>query len=115
MNPTYLDLFFKKKWGTMQGGLFSFYIGNREKIGFPMPAAENGFQILNLHPPKNIEKQKKTFLMDIYPNNTKDSEFRNRKKSKLACGVFSVSFPLCFLRPCLIHARMPDWGRAFVQ
>ena len=34
----------------------------------------------------------------------------------------SASWPLSFLplfflflRPCLIHARMPDWGRAFVH
>ena len=39
------------------GPPFSFYIGNREKIGFPMSAAENGFQILNLHP--KIHKKKK--------------------------------------------------------
>ena len=30
---------------------------------------------------------------------------------------FLSLFPLffLFLRPCLIHARMPDWGRAFVH
>ena len=35
----------------------------------------------------------------------------------LLASVFSVSLPLffLFLRPCLIHARMPDWGRAFVH
>ena len=34
----------------------------------------------------------------------------------LASWAF-VSLPLflLFLRPCLIHARMPDWGRAFVH
>ena len=40
-----------------------------------MPAAENKFQILNLHP-KNHKKNKNKipfFLMDIYPNNTGDS------------------------------------------
>ena len=26
-----------------------------------------------------------------------------------------LSFLSLFLRPCLIHARMPDWGRAFVH
>ena len=33
------------------------------------------------------------------------------------CPVFPVSLPLffLFLRPCLIHARMPGWGRAFVH
>ena len=32
-------------------------------------------------------------------------------------SVFPVSLPLffIFLRPCLIHARMPDWGRSFVH
>ena len=35
----------------------------------------------------------------------------------LLASVFPVSLPLffLFLRPCLIHARMPDWGRAFVH
>ena len=34
------------------GPPFSFNIGNRGKIGFPMPAAENGFQILNVATPQ---------------------------------------------------------------
>ena len=56
-NLTYPNLFrpfLVKKWGTT-GLPFSFYIANQEKrkkIGFPMPAAENGFQILNLHVPQ---------------------------------------------------------------
>ena len=35
----------------------------------------------------------------------------------LLASVFPVSLPLffLFLRPCLIHARMPGWGRAFVH
>ena len=35
----------------------------------------------------------------------------------LLASVFPVSLPLffLFLRPCLSHARMPDWGRAFVH
>ena len=35
----------------------------------------------------------------------------------LLASVFPVSLPLffLFLRPCLIHARMPNWGRAFVH
>ena len=35
----------------------------------------------------------------------------------LLASVFPVSLPLffLFLRPFLIHARMPDWGRAFVH
>ena len=39
-----------------------------------MPAAENGFQILNLHPKIHRKtKQKSFFVMHIYPNNTKNS------------------------------------------
>ena len=35
----------------------------------------------------------------------------------LLASVFPVSLPLFFLffRPCLIHARLPEWGRAFVH
>ena len=35
----------------------------------------------------------------------------------LLASVYPVSLPLffLFLQPCLIHARMPDWGRAFVH
>ena len=35
----------------------------------------------------------------------------------LLASVFPVSLPFLFLflRLCLIHARMPDWGRAFVH
>ena len=35
----------------------------------------------------------------------------------LLASVFPVSLPLffLFLRPCLIHAQIPDWGRAFVH
>ena len=35
----------------------------------------------------------------------------------LLTSVFPVSLPLffLFLRYCLIHVRMPDWGRAFVH
>ena len=32
-----------------------------------------------------------------------------------SASVFPVSLPLFFLRPCLIHARMPDWGMAYVH
>ena len=32
-----------------------------KKIGFPMPAAENGFQILNLHPKRHRKTKKKLF------------------------------------------------------
>ena len=57
----------------LTGSPLSFYIGNREKIGFPMPAAENGFKILNVHP--KIYRNTKKKLMDIYPNFT----FLNKK------------------------------------
>ena len=32
-------------------------------------------------------------------------------------SVFPISIPLffLFLRPCLIHTRIPEWGRAFVH
>ena len=39
-----------KKNGSPRVPPLSFYIENREKIGFPMLTAKNGFQILNLHP-----------------------------------------------------------------
>ena len=32
------------------------------KNGFPMPTAENGFHILNLHPKKHIFQERKTFF-----------------------------------------------------
>ena len=51
------------------GPPLSFYIGKKKR--FPMPAAENGFQILNLH--SKIHRKRKNiypFLMHIYPNNT---------------------------------------------
>ena len=31
------------------------------------------------------------------------------------CLSLSLSLFFLFLRPCLIHARMPDWGGAFVH
>ena len=36
-----------------------------------MPAEENGFQILNLHPKK--QNKKFPFVVNIYPNNTEYS------------------------------------------
>ena len=47
---------FLEKKGDHGSPIFVLY-RNREKMGFPMPAAENGFQILNLHPKKH-----KTFI-----------------------------------------------------
>ena len=40
------------------------------KTGFPMPTAENGFLILNLHPKKYIFKDNNLFLMPIYQKNS---------------------------------------------
>ena len=50
-----------------------YYAKNSVQIGFPMPTAKNGFQILNPHPKKHTVylKKKNSIFLDVISRITK--------------------------------------------